>query len=1569
MSLDKNYQGTDVNLETSLEEYGFVARPITVDYADEYFVIYKMDDNQYGSGHIRESELNAIVNGTEWASEEDVNSMLETVGASKQEWMDLPFTSKFSDLVSYWGTENIMGTDYYPNDKNWAFEEIGLESDSDDNDDLVEYVIPTNYATALINGDYSGLSDEEEQELNEFTETVIERTGNANFMLGNNDEGEYFSLANDINNLGSTVMKVYIRPSNEYKRGGFIYEVQKKGSPSNDMRETMFTAKNLTELKKKIIEKHGTSEGFLVSRRTEQGYYVSVKFEDGGMFEEPIGMMKPVSGKIVGRVPVLEDLLSSEVKDFIDYVYEAYKEDGFTKEQVKKAVNKYLKELGKEYTYGGGDSLDRERVYEFLLNPNLKEIKNPAFADGGGVGNVSYDKIYEVLKENIDESIDDLGRTYENSSDFTGEEIEHKFRDGFIPYTNGGYELSWYEYLSMMNGSGYTLPTEKLQAEMQRHVDYSYELAKDTFKETYPEIVDVVGEENIDYNSLYEAGFSDEAEQLSEWEMENMSDEDTIRCSVIAYYYEPTNDRGQDGKHTISLQGDINLEAPYHRKGKNDDFTEVIFTFDSMEELKSKLEDGLKNVIDWFNGSKPTGSDDDTFAKGGKAKPKKPKMVRTQFEEEEFDYAKGGGISSKELDLNHQYTYEIDGDNNGSIYKEAGVYFVQGFENGKHFSETFEKFKEAKDFYISKSVKKHSTGGSVYSDMTEKEFLAKYFGANVYTENPSEYFDIKKLSSSNDSKVETFISELKRDGYSIKKKSFSDFTSVMGVKKKDSFANGGGIEFKKGKGRGVVKEVYFKDGFRPSFYVSYDDDENDIKKGLKSWCKIHNYNYDDIVKVKYADGGGVGINKERFNLHFNYNPSNLSNEDAEKIVEQYTKDWKHDNDWDNVSFYVFNLTKEKADELKAELKMEDTFNIEIEESRNSFAKGGGVDDNFKRFDVDFYDSSDVNRDTSVELIIRQDSLKNAIKDAIKKAYELKKNYIEFYHRGFFLGSIDFAKSNDFIEGKFYKKFMSNDLYSDGGGVDGEFVYAGVKHKLEDKSVSFSKLKQRGAKELQFSHPLGNVLILDNKGYVPNGYNIYSFDKKYLPKLKKASYTGNYADGGGVDFDKVKKGDEIYREHNREIKEKGIKQFSKESATLWDKKYDDKLNKLKLTFEEKNQLNPKNWYANGGGVDDFKMSYDEMTTYEKSNHIHYNPMNSRWEVKKNGENKEFWNQEQAEKYAGFEFDNDKDSRYSRKKYEALFGYAKGGGVDDEVMEVSKAIFDSNNKRGKISTSFGSKSLDGLKSMIENTNYTSEEIANSIFYNNDKKGKISTSWGDKTYEGLLNMINNSRGNKYANGGGVDDADWIEESLIDLQNETGFDDLVVENSDNNHYTASNGDAEFEVFETEDDARERAIELVKEDLEENLQYFSKDWLMNYIDGEDFFTGVYNEWNESYANDIESEDSDEYSNRLIEEMVDNGIVSSEEAKEDDFDAEDYKEDFVKLMTSNQIEEGNDGLDYYVSNFGEEQAFKVVSDNNLINIDEASESAIDTDGIGHFLSRYDGEQIDLSNGHVAYRVN
>ena len=164
----------------------------------------------------------------------------------------------------------------------------------------------------------------------------------------------------------------------------------------------------------------------------------------------------------------------------------------------------------------------------------------------------------------------------------------------------------------------------------------------------------------------------------------------------------------------------------------------------------------------------------------------------------------------------------------------------------------------------------------------------------------------------------------------------------------DNFADGGGVwdkmtdeerkEYEKGK--------YIHYNIMNSRWQVWNGNESEEFWNQEQAEKFAGFEYDQDKDVRYSrnkyqylsNGGGVG--GERFNLSFNYNPSNISNEDAEKIVKQYTNDWKHNNDFDNVSFYVFNLTKEKADELKALLKMEDVFNIEIEKS--SFADGGEV---------------------------------------------------------------------------------------------------------------------------------------------------------------------------------------------------------------------------------------------------------------------------------------------------------------------------------------------------------------------------------------------------------------------------------------------------------------------------------------------------------------------------------------------------------------------------------------------------------------------------------------------------
>ena len=87
-----------------------------------------------------------------------------------------------------------------------------------------------------------------------------------------------------------------------------------------------------------------------------------------------------------------------------------------------------------------------------------------------------------------------------------------------------------------------------------------------------------------------------------------------------------------------------------------------------------------------------------------------------------------------------------------------------------------------------------------------------------------------------------------------------------------------------------------------------------------------------------------------------------------------------------------------------------------------------------------------------------------------------------------------------------------------------------------------------------------------------------------------------------------------------------------------------------------------------------------------------------------------------------------------------------------------------------------------------------------------------------------------------------------------------------------------------------------------------------------------------------------------------------------DWDADDVDE-FVEMMVDNKIDEGQGGYEYYKSEFGKEEADKLLIDNNLIDIDAYAKWAVDTDGVAHFLAGYDGNEIDLAHNAQAYRTN
>lgn len=660
--------------------------------------------------------------------------------------------------------------------------------------------------------------------------------------------------------------------------------------------------------------------------------------------------------------------------------------------------------------YSKTTSTITNKLKNMAMNKGMNVNHTDKFADGGEAVDLEYSDILNVLETKINDAVDKVPNKYENASQFTGEEVEHEYRDGFIPYTDGGYEARWFEYLSSYYSSGNSLPTKQLDTEKERQINYNLESAKESFVEDYPEIVEELGIENVDYNSLYEAGYEGEAEELSEKEM-SMFDEDTIMVSIMAQYYNSENDKSIEGKHTIRLFGDVNMESPYHRQGNLDDSYVVEFTFDSIAELEQKMDEGIDKVISWFEGDMYNESNTEMkvrrMAKGGEA----------------GDDSKADGIKKQ-------------------MYK--------AFES-----------------YLSNKI----------SD-------------------------------------EQLVSKLKR--ILGKRRWFRYFKGDTGASDFDSVKR-------------ALSERVNREGEKESMQIALDT------KGLQ----IYDYYGDEM-----------------------------------------------------------------------------------------FAKGGYV--------------------SKGELV--------------------------------------------------WKKLSSAE-------------------KMDFLSENFTP---------QITPKSQEVLV--GKSY------------NFLPK------------------------------------------------------------NVKITLESK--------YAN------------------------------------------------------------------------VEEYAEGGEVED---------------------------------------------------------------------------------------------WMEEALESLIEETGNEtlDITLVSNGGNEFYASNENEEYRVFKSEDDAFVTAENEVREDMQDSPENFNKDFIRNYIDGRTYFEQVLNEMNSSYADDIQNESDDKYSNRLISEMVDFGLIDEDDAESDNAEelAEQHKGDFITLMTEEQLNEGNDGLDYFINNFGEEETLKMVMDNNLIDIYKASKDAVQIDGVAHFLSHYDGETLYLSNGYVAFRNN
>lgn len=176
--------------------------------------------------------------------------------------------------------------------------------------------------------------------------------------------------------------------------------------------------------------------------------------------------------------------------------------------------------------------------------------------------------------------------------------------------------------------------------------------------------------------------------------------------------------------------------------------------------------------------------------------------------------------------------------------------------------------------------------------------------------------------------------------------------------------------------------------------------------------------------------------------------------------------------------------------------------------------------------------------------------------------------------------------------------------------------------------------------------------------------------------------------------------------------------------------------------------------------------------------------------------------------------------------------------------------------------------------------------------------------------------------------------------------YTDNVFETSDGEEYlVVTDEEADDEFYQYEEN-------LIDELGLDAFSDWAKDYIIENCVDTEWFENFYYEDYESYANDIETESasSDEYENRLEEEMAEAGV--------------DTKEDFVEYMVD-RIR--NDLVGQFEFDFGKNELRDVVSRYNLLDVDAIIDYIKEQDG-REILASYDG--IENEEGeYFIYRIN
>lgn len=180
------------------------------------------------------------------------------------------------------------------------------------------------------------------------------------------------------------------------------------------------------------------------------------------------------------------------------------------------------------------------------------------------------------IESTLNELVNDsrVPENYGGCVDTNTTEICHTSYDGFIPFTNGGFDLTLPTDLHYVYGSGNGPANKKVSDKIDKVIEQSLQDALQSFCEKNSEklgfyfLTDQIEKPNADiinYHSLHDMEQGDLAEELSEHETEFLSEGGTFFYQFRVIYYSADNARNESGEDEILFIAGTNLDFEYGR--------------------------------------------------------------------------------------------------------------------------------------------------------------------------------------------------------------------------------------------------------------------------------------------------------------------------------------------------------------------------------------------------------------------------------------------------------------------------------------------------------------------------------------------------------------------------------------------------------------------------------------------------------------------------------------------------------------------------------------------------------------------------------------------------------------------------------------------------------------------------------------------------------------------------------------------------------------------------------------------------------------------------------------------